>query len=122
MEKDIISQRRSGINRNILECKDTAPIYSSWRTGVLIETYWNVKENSQVCRGRAGSGINRNILECKDSKMGGILVAVKSINRNILECKEVYFAWQVFVFRVLIETYWNVKALTSIIVNQQNKY
>ena len=36
---------RTGINRNILECKDVLKDARSALAGVLIETYWNVKTN-----------------------------------------------------------------------------
>ena len=35
--------RMTGINRNILECKDQSPFDVEKRALVLIETYWNVK-------------------------------------------------------------------------------
>ena len=56
------------------------------RSGVLIETYWNVKkEYSFRLVGRFG--INRNILECKEKRRGVCVTHTGGINRNILECK-----------------------------------
>ena len=44
MEELIGGSEERGINRNILECKDILSFcISVCRTGVLIETYWNVK-------------------------------------------------------------------------------
>ena len=57
---------------------------------VLIETYWNVKSRNDWIN-RLLSCINRNILECK----GGISIQIRKRNS------------------VLIETYWNVKAINS---------
>ena len=34
---------RFGINRNIVECKDTSPLMLRASPDVLIETLWNVK-------------------------------------------------------------------------------
>ena len=39
-----------GINRNILECKDSSPVRIDQCFSVLIETYWNVKEFYAVLR------------------------------------------------------------------------
>ena len=36
------------------------------------------------------------------------------INRNILECKDLRIRFRVIRFRVLIETYWNVKYFTDV--------
>ena len=36
-----------GINRNILECKGATGSWYSCGSGVLIETYWNVKEDDR---------------------------------------------------------------------------
>ena len=57
------------------------------RSGVLIETYWNVKTKSYSQLTLDGRSINRNILECKGRKEKATGAAEK----------------------VLIETYWNVK-------------
>ena len=82
------------INRNILECKDS--YFSTYKSDleVLIETYWNVKEDVQLFMKRLRS-INRNILECKDR-----------IKSNDSEDDE-----------VLIETYWNVKKSEEIVTS-----
>ena len=56
----------TGINRNIMECKDH-PLMELCEAGrVLIETLWNVKYVSQRKHTRADGSINRNIMECKD--------------------------------------------------------
>ena len=56
----------TGINRNIVECKEVIcwGMYSGdW---VLIETLWNVKFNSAGGYWNIYYRINRNIVECKD--------------------------------------------------------
>ena len=54
---------------------------------VLIETYWNVKEE-----------VTQNSY-----------FEVIGINRNILECKVQHYLFRIYLIVVLIETYWNVK-------------
>ena len=78
------------------------------RSGVLIETYWNVKIVVSVIASLA-VGINRNILECKAMSATGICAAISRINRNILECKGNVTGSASLYAIVLIETYWNVK-------------
>ena len=102
------------------------------RSGVLIETYWNVKVYLRLLFVIPLFGINRNILECKDNRTRNLQYLGYSINRNILECKvwKIYkriFCWSCInrnileckernqgvleiEEQVLIETYWNVKA------------
>ena len=56
-----------GINRNIVECKEKS--YSSFKLSgspVLIETLWNVKQNTIVILLGLLYCINRNIVECKE--------------------------------------------------------
>ena len=75
------------INRNIVECKDISRNIGTHRlTKVLIETLWNVKE-ADNSDNRPVSGINRNIVECKDVSKSPQSIGDKSINRNIVECK-----------------------------------
>ena len=81
------ARRSICINRNILECKDGFRSPFAAALGVLIETYWNVKEGSAT-------------------KLDGYHVC---INRNILECKVRNARYQIQLRLVLIETYWNVK-------------
>ena len=57
------------------------------RSGVLIETYWNVKIVEYPNNFERISGINRNILECKEKRRGVCVTHTGGINRNILECK-----------------------------------
>ena len=61
------------------------------RSGVLIETYWNVKADK--------TGLSPAFCKC--------------INRNILECKEDLIGKFRSNRKVLIETYWNVKKYTQ---------
>ena len=82
------------------------------RSGVLIETYWNVKNNSRICivslmpvlietywnvKTFTGAMINSADMVLIETywnvKKGGIgktTTSDSSINRNILECKEIY--------------------------------
>ena len=78
---------QSGINRNILECKDSYETTYVVSLAVLIETYWNVKSGEITPKCPRNNCINRNILECKD------------------RCRDQGQT----VKTVLIETYWNVK-------------
>ena len=57
------------------------------RSGVLIETYWNVKVVTRDKLSMNGKRINRNILECKEKRRGVCVTHTGGINRNILECK-----------------------------------
>ena len=54
----------TGINRNIVECKDRFQIHISGAPAVLIETLWNVKIGLFEAI-RFAECINRNIVECK---------------------------------------------------------
>ena len=56
----------TGINRNIMECKDSSH---------------NLRGDTRYC-------INRNIMECKDICVWVFLPPGFCINRNIMECKE----------------------------------
>ena len=81
----------TGINRNIVECKEMSVYGSSFcAEAVLIETLWNVKTIDVFNLLEEAFRINRNIVECKE----------KSTSRDL---------W-VF-FYVLIETLWNVKLI-----------
>ena len=57
--------------------------------------------------------INRNILECKEETKGTECKKGEGINRNILECKEITGVNLSVPDDVLIETYWNVKAIRN---------
>ena len=78
----------TGINRNIVECKDHKLNNPLYQRIVLIETLWNVKRHEQHEQQTCVHGINRNIVECK----------VVS-RRSLLTVSAI----------VLIETLWNVK-------------
>ena len=82
----------------------------SFRSSVLIETYWNVNTLNEVLTELERSSINRNILECKypgtTTREEFKLVLIETywnVNslKNLLEKKCVL---------VLIETYWNVNS------------
>ena len=92
MEELIGGSEERGINRNILECKDT------WQAVAYIPS----------------GCINRNILECKVKILLIVLFLLSCINRNILECKACLCGrGYVYGKPVLIETYWNVKKYTQ---------
>ena len=57
--------------------------------------------------------INRNILECKVVNDADVITCELCINRNILECKEEWTDRNILTFLVLIETYWNVKLIST---------
>ena len=101
--------RRRGINRNIVECKDLSESATSsfllvlietlWNVKiknllvkntlqtVLIETLWNVKWTSRNVNLLGRQCINRNIVECKAVPASPDRKTVFRINRNIVECK-----------------------------------
>ena len=81
----------TGINRNIVECKDSSEIMAAIRE----------------------RGINRNIVECKANIWDFRLDLEQSINRNIVECKGLRNCQNEHWNLVLIETLWNVKTNTS---------
>ena len=58
----------TGINRNIVECKEDLDNIMEKLTAVLIETLWNVKRASKADPGQDAPSINRNIVECKVAK------------------------------------------------------
>ena len=60
------TDRHQCINRNIVECKEA--IITMFGTGsiVLIETLWNVKQETALNVNIRRMRINRNIVECKD--------------------------------------------------------
>ena len=92
-----------------MECKVPCDRRDIIAYAVLIETYWNVKYAITAFPPIPFIGINRNILECKG--LNPVLSAGGSggINRNILECKVKTNRYEVTIYSVLIETYWNVK-------------
>ena len=61
-----LSLSMSCINRNIVECKVQSLYIARKRPRVLIETLWNVKQDSGILLLRSVRRINRNIVECKD--------------------------------------------------------
>ena len=74
----------------------------------MVDKIWYNME--ELIGGSEERGINRNILECKVRKSIMLRISRKGINRNILECKGKRYQSHLAGFRVLIETYWNVKA------------
>ena len=79
--------KQPGINRNIVECKVKILLSYHKRTGVLIETLWNVKFAPCVFTSGSRLGINRNIVECKVVLNFCFATRKTRINRNIVECK-----------------------------------
>ena len=55
----------TGINRNIVECKEVIADYPDGNDHVLIETLWNVKLYTGFAMTGVPIRINRNIVECK---------------------------------------------------------
>ena len=55
----------TGINRNIVECKESRSVQIFPCGFVLIETLWNVKEEKVQETKTNRHRINRNIVECK---------------------------------------------------------
>ena len=88
MEELIGGSEERGINRNILECKESFSGGIQSNKIVLIETYWNVKIFESIFRKIILHGINRNILECKVLRNRHTVQTFRRINRNILECKD----------------------------------
>ena len=70
------------------------------RSGVLIETYWNVNTGGKGSRCGTAVGINRNILECK------------------LVSKDIAIP----ALFVLIETYWNVNVVYVNVLDPAKQY
>ena len=104
------------INRNIVECKVFLRWYLARSSRVLIETLWNVKEDTDVTMPVVLPRINRNIVECKVISLMFALGNCQSINRNIVECKDGFQNWSKSRCQVLIETLWNVKLIASCII------
>ena len=91
------------------------------RSGVLIETYWNVKllnSRNQYFHLR----INRNILECKAFINASILIRSAVLIETYWNVKSGKYTNAYFVGHVLIETYWNVKKETKVIDKSSIKY
>ena len=77
----------TGINRNIVECKENcAKAEMPALRKVLIETLWNVKIEF-VSENFDDFCINRNIVECKGRHYHILGRIILCINRNIVECK-----------------------------------
>ena len=99
------------INRNIVECKDGMPTALNIYNLVLIETLWNVKLFTNGIMKRIAFRINRNIVECKVTFSLNLPACCNCINRNIVECKAETAMVLGELYRVLIETLWNVKEI-----------
>ena len=79
----------TGINRNIVECKENNPVLNEDCKTVLIETLWNVKGVMNLAAASGEDRINRNIVECKGIFDRRNCCRIACINRNIVECKVV---------------------------------
>ena len=99
-----------------MECKVFLRWYLARSSRVLIETLWNVKEDTDVTMPVVLPRINRNIVECKVISLMFALGNCQSINRNIVECKDGFQNWSKSRCQVLIETLWNVKLIASCII------
>ena len=94
-----------------MECKVFLRWYLARSSRVLIETLWNVKEDTDVTMPVVLPRINRNIVECKVNSILHHLKRNHGINRNIVECKGYSSIGVVSLCAtVLIETLWNVKS------------
>ena len=93
-----------------MECKAGSRKHKTKNPKVLIETLWNVKEDTDVTMPVVLPRINRNIVECKVISLMFALGNCQSINRNIVECKDGFQNWSKSRCQVLIETLWNVKS------------
>ena len=78
---------------------------------VLIESYWNLKTVVTSFSFPTVLSINRIILEFKGAQRRHCLAAGYRINRIILEFKVLSSLHHQAVFKVLIESYWNLKGL-----------
>ena len=90
----------TGINRNIVECKDL----------------------HQRAASAVSGRINRNIVECKVIRSIPSPSWVRRINRNIVECKGDYCREGLAAKPVLIETLWNVKIQVSDVTTNWIEY
>ena len=75
---------------------------------VLIETLWNVKEDSTKEFANAAS-INRNIVECKARISRYRCLCSGVLIETLWNVKEYLTFFKIMVTFVLIETLWNVK-------------
>ena len=66
-------KQQTGINRNIVECKEIHEGINPVTGYVLIETLWNVKTNIKELIPLCRMGINRNIVECKVNSFSRLL-------------------------------------------------
>ncbi len=97
------------INRNIVECKEIQSTDQPGKIAVLIETLWNVKEESVREHIAETMVLIETLWNVKIISLKPFSIIFPRINRNIVECKEQFwFVWFSF-FDVLIETLWNVK-------------
>ena len=92
--------RRRGINRNIMECKDVSPAAVNASPAVLIETSWNVK------------------VFCPYGKHKRNIVLIET-SWNV---KKLIFNYLIRRTMVLIETSWNVKYVRRITLSPNAGY
>ncbi len=103
------------INRNIMECKVKILLSYHKRTGVLIETLWNVKLLIVIKQEHSVSRINRNIMECKEEiKHFHSLKQFWVLIETLWNVKTVCCTFPGTLRHVLIETLWNVKFLHTV--------
>ena len=79
------------------------------RSGVLIETYWNVKMDDLFLDMYYFFVLIETYWNVKTKSYSQLTLDGRSINRNILECKGRKEKATGAAEKVLIETYWNVK-------------
>ena len=83
------------------------------RSGVLIETYWNVNVIINLFSSSSDSVLIETYWNVNFFKFENIQLLIRSINRNILECKHLATVKAKDGVDVLIETYWNVNLYSN---------
>ena len=77
----------SSINRNIVECKVIKHLFPERFLGVLIETLWNVKEESVREHIAETMVLIETLWNVKIISLKPFSIIFPRINRNIVECK-----------------------------------
>ena len=98
-----------GINRNILECKEIFVDIRISTFMVLIETYWNVKEDVQLFLKRLRKVLIETYWNVKIEYNKMIMRTMSVLIETYWNVKVLVTRKRIFQKDVLIETYWNVK-------------
>ena len=87
-------------------------------TTVLIDTWWNVNITMHIVHLKVFISFNRYMVECELRTDGCNIIANQRFNRYMVECEWLRFQRrQSPVYRVLIDTWWNV----NVSAGDQNK-